>query len=60
MLLVFFHKFFNPAGGINQPLLPVKNGWQAEQISTFIELSTEPSDTLLPQAQVASILWYSG
>jgi hypothetical protein len=38
----------------------VKNGWQAEQISTFISFITEPNSTLLPQAQVASIVWYSG
>jgi hypothetical protein len=36
--------------------LPVKKGWQAEQISTLISVMTEPSSTSLPQAHKA-FMW---
>ena len=32
-------------------LLPVKNGWQALQISTWVDSAVEPAFILFPQAQ---------
>src|SRR5487761_285951 len=42
--------------------LPVKNGWQLEQISTRINspLCVERVSNVLPQAQCTFTAWYSG
>ena len=40
--------------------LPVKKGWQAEQISTLISVMTEPRSTSFPQAHNAFMWLYFG
>src|SRR5436189_2988056 len=41
-------------------ILPVKNGWQAEQISTVIFFRVLRVTNLLPQPQVTVVSTYSG
>src|ERR1043166_4529929 len=40
--------------------LPVKNGWQAEQISTFSSLLALRVLNVLPQLQVTTVVMYGG
>jgi hypothetical protein len=40
--------------------LPVKNGWQLEQMSVWISATVERVSKLLPHAQVTRARWYSG
>src|SRR5688500_1228704 len=39
---------------------PVKNGWQLEQISTWISGTVERVSMMLPQAQTMRAAWYWG
>jgi hypothetical protein len=40
--------------------LPVKKGWQAEQISTLMSLMVERVSIIFPQAQVIFVISYLG
>ena len=61
--MIFLYRFWNrstrPAESISF-CLPVKNGWQAEQISTLRSVFVERVLNEFPQAQATSTSWYSG
>ena len=40
--------------------MPVKNGWQAEQISTWMVGTVDRVSMVLPQAQTMAAFWYCG
>lgn len=55
----FWKRSMRPAESINF-CLPVKNGWQLEQISTMNESRVEPVLYVAPQAHVMVTALYSG
>src|SRR5512138_998729 len=59
-ILYFFWNFsMRPAVSISF-CLPVKYGWQAEQMSTRISGFVDRVSNLFPHAQVTRTLWYFG
>src|SRR5271165_7130073 len=58
--LYFFWNFSTRPVVSTNFILPVKNGWQAEQISTVMFLRVLPVVNLLPHPQVTVVSLYSG
>src|SRR5205085_7172075 len=58
--LYFFWNFSTRPVVSTYFILPVKNGWQAEQISTVMFLRVLRVTNLLPQPQVTTASTYSG
>ena len=56
----FFLETFHTTRGIQKFCFPVKNGWHAEQISTWMVSLTEAVSTIFPHEQTAFAFLYSG
>ena len=59
MLYFFLNRSMRPAVS-NSFCLPVKKGWQAEQISTLMSLTVERVSITFPQTQVILVISYLG
>ena len=59
MLYFFLNLSMRPAVSTSF-CLPVKKGWQDEQISTFMSFIVERVSITLPQAQVILVISYFG
>ena len=59
MLYFFLNLSMRPAVSTSF-CLPVKKGWQAEQISTLMSLVVERVSMTFPQAQVIFVISYLG